>query len=198
MKKEKIDICLYQAKYFLRDILVKIPSISKLSPNLISLLAIIPGIAAAYFIFKSMWLATFLAIALRMTLNTLDGLIAEGFNKTSRLGAYLNKLPGEITDILIVIAFQPHVGWIWTITIVTLTSWVQMLGLLGLVAGGKTQAVGPCGQTDRLAIIGISSIFAIYQGNQVWLTMVPIICAGCAVTILLRVYRSIKEIKELK
>ncbi|MCJ2543058.1 hypothetical protein [Thermostichus vulcanus] len=32
-----------------------------------------------------------------MVINTLDGLVAEEFGKTSKLGAYLNRLPGEFT-----------------------------------------------------------------------------------------------------
>ncbi len=192
----KPDIGLYQAKYWLRDILVKIPGIQTLSPNALSLLATVPGVLAAYCLFTGCWLGAFLAIAGRMIINTLDGLIAEEFNKKSQLGAYLNRLPGEFTDILIVLALWPHAPFTWALALVVVTGWVQIIGTLPLAAGGATQSVGPCGQTDRLAIIGIGSIIALF-GVDIWPVLVPILVIGCVLTLLLRIFRTIRELTAL-
>jgi CDP-diacylglycerol--glycerol-3-phosphate 3-phosphatidyltransferase len=189
----KIDLGLYQTKYILRGWLRKIPAITQLSPNWISCAAFIPGIAAAYCLYQGWWIGAVVAIACRMIFNTLDGLVAEEFNKTSPLGAYLNRLPGEFTDLLIILGLLPHSEFPWILALIVLTSWVQMFGILGLVAGGKAQSVGPCGQTDRLAIIAISSAVAAFN-VPVWSYVIPGICVGCGLTILLRISRSLGEL----
>jgi hypothetical protein len=57
--------------------------------------------------------------------------------------------------------------------------------------------VGPCGQTDRLAILGVACLIAQFTSIPVWDYLVPGLCAGCTLTIVLRIYRSIKEIHQL-
>jgi CDP-diacylglycerol---glycerol-3-phosphate 3-phosphatidyltransferase len=193
----KPDLGLYQTKYLLRNLLRQIPGLAYLSPNLLSLLAIVPGLASAYCLYRGWWLGAVAAIAGRMIVNTLDGLVAEEFNKTSKLGAYLNRLPGELTDLLIILGLLPHTSSGWVIALLVLTSWVQTFGLMGLVAGGKVQSVGPCGQTDRLAILGVACLIAQFTSIPVWGYLVPGLCAGCTLTIVLRIYRSIKEIHQL-
>ena len=189
----KLDLGLYQAKYSLRALLRKIPGIDRLSPNWLSCSTIIPGVVTAYCLYQGWWIGAVSAIASRMLLSTLDGLVAEEFNKTSPLGAYLNRLPGEITDLLIILGLFPHSQLTWIIALIILTSWVQTFGLLGLTAGSKTQSVGPCGQTDRLAIIAVSCIVAAF-GFPVWQYVIPGMCIGCGLTILLRIFRSIRDI----
>ncbi|WP_373531730.1 CDP-alcohol phosphatidyltransferase family protein [Vampirovibrio sp.] len=194
----KPDLGLYQTKYLLRNILRNIPGVGALSPNALSLFAVVPGLLAAWFLMQGQWLAALLSIMGRMIVNTLDGLVAEEFNKKSNLGAYLNRLPGEFTDILIVLALSWKVApvSIGSMLLVPLTGWVQILGLLGLAAGGTTQSVGPCGQTDRLAIIAIGCLLALLGLNG-WPILIPILCIGCGLTIVLRIFRSIRDIRKL-
>ncbi|WP_303674233.1 CDP-alcohol phosphatidyltransferase family protein [Vampirovibrio chlorellavorus] len=189
----KPDLGLYQTKYLLRKVLRTLPGIGKLSPNLLSIAGLGPGLLAAVFLFEGEWLGALLSIAGRMIINTLDGLVAEEFDKKTHIGGYLNRLPGEFTDVLIVLALYPHAPMHWILPLIILTGWVQVFGLLGLAAGGSTQSVGPCGQTDRLAILMLGCLLALFKVN-VWPTLVPLMCAGCALTIGLRVYRSIREI----
>jgi len=189
------DIGLYQQKYTLRRFLRMIPGIEKLSPNALSITAFVPGILAALFIYKGWWWWVPLAIFARMIFNTLDGLVAEEYGKSTRVGAYLNRVPGEYTDLLIVAALWPYSPPGWVLALVVLTGWVQLFGVLGLVAGGKTQSVGPCGQTDRLVIIIIGSVLAALH-VRVWPVLVPIMCAGCALTLVLRMSRSLREISQ--
>jgi CDP-diacylglycerol--glycerol-3-phosphate 3-phosphatidyltransferase len=192
----KPDLGLYQTKYILRAVLRKIPGVGYLSPNLLSVFGIVPGLLAAWFLFQGEWFAAMLSIMGRMIINTMDGLVAEEFNKKSYLGGYLNRLPGEFTDILIVLSLWPYSTLPWNLALIILAGWVQILGVLGLAAGGPTQSVGPCGQTDRLAIIIIGCILAIL-GVDVWPSLISILCLGCVLTILLRIYRSIRDIRQL-
>jgi CDP-diacylglycerol--glycerol-3-phosphate 3-phosphatidyltransferase len=192
----KPDLGLYQTKYILRDVLRNIPGVRDLSPNALSLFAVVPGLLAAWCLYEGWWLGAMLSIMGRMVVNTLDGLVAEEFNKKSNLGAYLNRLPGEFTDILIVLGLSPHCLFPWNLALIILTGWVQILGLLGLAAGSTTQSVGPCGQTDRLALFLLGCLLALF-GFQVWNMLIPIICIGCGITIVLRIYRSVRDIRKL-
>jgi len=192
----KPDLGLYQSKYQLRAILKKIPGIQNLSPNALSLFAIVPGLIAAYCLFQGFWLGAIVAIMSRMIINTLDGLIAEEYNKTSHLGAYLNRLPGEFTDMIILFGLAPHILPLSLVVLLILTGWVQIFGLLGLAAGGPTQSVGPCGQTDRLAILIIGCIIANFHVS-VWPDLTSLMSLGCILTLVLRIQRSIKAIRQL-
>lgn len=133
-KPVKPDLGLYQTKFILRAVLRKIPGVERLDPNGLSLFALVPGALAAYCLYQAWWGWAILAIAGRMVVNTLDGLIAEEFDKKSALGAYLNRLPGELTDILIVLGLWPYADFPWTLALVVLVGWVQILGVLGLAA----------------------------------------------------------------
>lgn len=195
MSKPKPDLGLYQAKYWLRDYLRKIPGIRNWSPNALSILAFVPGLAAAAFLLQMMWGWAIVAIVLRMIINTLDGLIAEEYDKKTILGAYLNRVPGEITDILIAFAVGTHHTLPWHFALVILVGWVQIFGILGLTAGGPTQSVGPAGQTDRLALIILACICGLAGGNP-WPVFIPLLCALCVVTITLRIYRTIRDLRK--
>lgn len=187
------DIGLYAQKYTLRKILRCIPGIGRLSPNALSSTAFVPGVLAGLCIYRGWWWWVPVAIFARMVFNTLDGLVAEEFGKSTRVGTYLNRVPGEFTDVLIVAALWPYAPPGWVLALVALTGWVELFGVLGLIGGGKLQWVGPCGQTDRLVLIIIGSVLAALH-VRVWPILVPILCAGCAVTIALRMQRSVSEL----
>jgi len=188
------DIGLYRQKYALRAVLVRVPGVDRLSPNALSLAAFVPGALAALCVYEGCWLWAIAAIVARMIVSTLDGLVAEEFGKATRLGAYLNRVPGEVNDILIAGALWPHAEASHVVTLVALTGLVQMFGTLGVVGGGRVQSVGPCGQTDRLVIVGAGCALAAV-GLPQWSLLVHALLLGCIVTIVLRVYRTVSELQ---
>ncbi len=195
----KPDLGLYQCKYWLRGILRHIPGLAHLNPNVLSLLAFVPGLLAAWFLFSAQWGWAMAAIVARMVLNTLDGLVAEEFGKQSHLGGYLNRVPGEFTDLLIVVGLFPHGPFPGGFFLIVLVGWVQIFGMLGVLAGGSTQSVGPCGQTDRLVIILVGSLLCLLglESMAVWGWIINLMVAGCILTIGLRIYRSVHELEDL-
>ncbi|MEB3206795.1 MAG: CDP-alcohol phosphatidyltransferase family protein [Vampirovibrionales bacterium] len=148
----KPDLGLYQTKYILRRLLRKIPGVGSLSPNGLSLLAIVPGLLAAWCLYRGYWLGAILSIASRMLVNTLDGLVAEEFDKKSNLGSYLNRLPGELTDILMAFGLWSYSAWPWNVMLIMLCGWVQILGILELTAGGQPNPWGPVGKPIDLPL----------------------------------------------
>ncbi len=186
----KPDLGLYQAKYWLRSLLRRIPKLGNLNPNHLSLWAAVPGLLAAYCLWQGFWWGFVFCILARLFLNTIDGLVAEDFGKASLLGAYLNRLPGEFNDMLTVIALWPWVGADWLVLLLALVGLIQIFGLLGLVAGAPIQSVGPCGQTDRLILFAVFALLAAF-GLNLWLDLMPWLCFGCGLTIVLRIWRSL-------
>ena len=193
----KSDVGLYGQKYTLRRLLLRLPGIERLDPNWLSLGAFVPGFLAALCVFEGWWLWTLPAIAARMILSTADGLVAEHFGKSTPLGAFLNRLPGEFNDVLIAAALWPHENTAWVLALVMLTGWVQMFCVLGVVGGGTTQMAGPCGQTDRLVLVSLGCVLSA-AGYPAWSWLVPLMCAGCAITILLRIARTVRQLAALR
>ena len=193
---------LYPMRIRLRGVLRRVPGLVHLTPNHLSLLAFLPGSMAAWSLFNNEWGGAAIAIACRLILQALDGLVAEDFGKKTHLGAYLNRLPGEISDLLMVLALFPHaplLGFIpLGLLLPVLIGWVQLFGLLGLLGGGTVQNAGPCGQFDRLVIILIACLLCLFlDTEQVWAWTINLICMGAVITILVRIQRSVGELEAM-
>jgi phosphatidylglycerophosphate synthase len=188
------DIGLYQTKFAARRLLDKLPGIDRLEPNAVSIASIAPSALAAVALANGWWIVVPLGIAGRMVLTTLDGLIAEKYGKASRVGAYVNRLPAEIGDVLILLALFALADPLWAGLVIAGAWLVNVLGVLGLVAGGSTQSVGPAGQTDRLAFLAVAAIVAAVVPID-WTFVCQILVALMAVTIALRISRTIRELR---
>lgn len=188
------DLGLYQQKYLLRRWLDRIPGIARLQPNAVSLASIVPSAVAAAALYYGWWWLVILGIAGRMILTTLDGHIAENYGKRTRVGGYLNRVPAEIGDAMLILAIWPHAEPAW-VALALVGGWmVNVFGLLGLVAGGSIQSVGPAGQTDRLAILAVVSAIAMVTPVD-WTLVCQLLVALTALTVVLRVRRSIRELR---
>lgn len=188
------DIGLYGAKYAARRLLDRIPGIERLEPNVVSIATLVPSAIAAGALVLGWWPLVTLGILARMTLSTLDGHIAENYGKKTRLGGYVNRVPAEIGDVLLMLALFTRAEPMWA-ALVLAGSWlVNVLGVLPLVAGGSTQAVGPAGQTDRVAIIAVVAVIAILLPVD-WTRICQLLVLLIIPTLLLRVRRTTRELR---
>ncbi len=188
------DLGLYQAKYGLRRVLDRIPGIARLDPNAVSLSALAASAVAAWAFATSLWPLLAIGIVLRMVLSTLDGHIAENYGKKTRVGGYINRLVSELADVAILVGFVFHARPGWALAVICGAWTVNILGLVGLVAGGKIQSVGPAGQTDRMALLLVVAIIASFVDVD-WTLVAQIFVALIAVTIVLRLDRSVRELR---
>lgn len=188
----KVDLGLYQSKYALRAVLDRVPGLDRLDPNLVSVSAVVPSALAAVALFAGWWPLMIVGIVGRMLLTTLDGHVAERYGKQTRLGIYLNRAPAEIGDVMLLL---PLVVWAepgWAVTAIGLACLVNVFGLLGLVAGGSIQSVGPAGQTDRLVLLLVAAVLAGLMPLD-W-NLVAMAVVGLSVpTLVLRARRSLRE-----
>jgi len=62
----------------------------KMNPNAITLFNIIPSLISLYYVYHKDYLLFFIFLIIRTVLDCLDGLVARKYNKTSKLGAFLD------------------------------------------------------------------------------------------------------------
>lgn len=200
-----MDIGLYKMKHpFAKLIRWLIPMCRNVDPNVLSL-ALIPigaAVAVVYYFAPEqpvLYLLGVTLIFLRMVVATLDGLVAVTYGKSSARGELINRMAPELADLMMlgaIVLSKPSYASL--IVPVLLVGWAtSFFGLIGLAAQRPIQSVGPCGQTDRLAALGVFSLLA-YFGSVyaieidfirlfLWWTLV-----GGTVTVIFRGYRSLR------
>jgi CDP-diacylglycerol--glycerol-3-phosphate 3-phosphatidyltransferase len=190
----RADVGLYRTKYALRRWLDRIPGVARLEPNAVSLASLVPSGLAAISLWFGWWPLVCLGIAGRMVLTVMDGLLAEAYGKKTRIGPYLNRLPQELGDIALFVALWPWVDPRWLVALLAAAWLVNVLGVLGAVAGGSLQPVGPAGQPDRIAIVLVAAAVRTFVAFN--LTVVPVVIVVLSVpTVLLRVLRTTRELR---
>jgi phosphatidylglycerophosphate synthase len=160
------DIGLYTLKVpFGKLIRGLLPLLRNVHPNAISLLVVPIGAVTAYCFWRAPdgwgWvLAGGLLLPLRMVVATIDGMVAVHFGKTSPEGELVNRMAPELADIMllagIVLARSDYHDLIVPVLAVAWAT--SFFGLIGLVARRPIQSVGPVGQTDRIAALGLFCI----------------------------------------
>jgi len=203
-KADLMDLGLYQLKYPVRRMISGVlPVMRNVPPDAVSWSILPVGLGTAlcyYWANRYPWLLLLgpILILLRMFLATLDGLMAVTFGKSSPRGEHANRVPAEVSDVLLMlgIALSPSrmIPGLVALGICWLTTFT---GLVGLSAGQATQSVGPVGQTDRLTALIVFSLGGFvaqvcgYRGDALALFLWWV-CLGGVITIVLRLWRTFK------
>ncbi len=187
------DVGLYTTKYAVRRLLDRIPGVARLQPNAVSISSLIPSAIAAVALFEGWWLLVILGILGRMALTVLDGHIAEAYGKKTRIGPYVNRVPQEFGDVLLLLALFAWAEPIWVCLVLGGAWLVNVLAVLPLLAGGTPQWVGPAGQPDRIAIILVASAIAVVTPVP-WTALCVLLVVLMSVTIVLRMWRTVWQL----
>jgi phosphatidylglycerophosphate synthase len=168
-KKKGIDktLALHGLKFPYRRFLDSFAEkIKFIHPDIISYIAFLVALLTGYLYSHSgrlsyLLIVCILLIIIRMTLNTLDGLIALKIGRTSMKGKIVNALPDRYADLFVVggIAFSSlcdiRIGAIAVISMLL----VSYSGMLGKAIGVTWQPQGPLDKVDRLFLVmGLSLI----------------------------------------
>ncbi len=187
------SIGLYRTKYALRRWIDLVPGVPRLEPNLVSIASLVPSTLAAVSLWLGWWPLVALGIAGRMVLTVADGLLAERYDKRTRIGPYLNRLPQELGDAALFLALLAWADPVW-VALLLASAWiVNVLGVLPAVAGGSPQPVGPAGQPDRIAIVLVAALvraFVVFD----WTWVCVLIVVLSVPTAVLRVSRTAREV----
>lgn len=172
---------LYSLKYPYRTILA--PSLKRLKwlhPDVVSYAAVLVAAATGWCFYEaadrpSLLLWGIALILLRMTLNTLDGMLAIQRGNLSLRGEIVNALPDRYSDLLVLIGISLSPlcrDWLGILALSSMVL-VSYTGILGKALGVSWQHHGPLGKVERLIILIVFSIvqfFALHNGaDREWL-----------------------------
>ena len=181
-----------------------------ISPDAISYSSIVVAGSAAVCFWKSGGVPFLLLIApllcyVRLWLNMLDGMVALAAGKASPRGEILNDLPDRISDILIFAGVaasgyvQPELAYLAAI-FALLTAYV---GLMGQAVAGKREFGGIMSKPWRMVVLHIGAWIAFFGAGEDgrigplgplgWACL--IIMAGCIQTIIVRLRRTLLELR---
>jgi CDP-diacylglycerol--glycerol-3-phosphate 3-phosphatidyltransferase len=169
------DVALYDVKPRFRALLSGlVPALRPIHPDWITLAALLCSIAAAG-LFQSAerlrwpFLAIPLLLLARITLNALDGMVAQATGTARAFGEVLNEGTDRLSDvaILIGIAVSPlsSLAWGTPATVAVLLS--SYAGILGKAVGAGRQYGGVLGKADRMLYLGLACLAASFVGNPV-------------------------------
>ena len=190
----KADASVYEGKRLIRRVLAGVPGLERLDPNAVTLAILVPALLAGISLWQGWWILAALGAAGRMVLATLDGYVAERFERRTPLGAYLNRIVTEVADAIVLLGLLGQADPLW-VALAIASAWiVNVAGVLGPVAGGSIQWTGPAGQADRLAILLGASLVAIVWPID-WTILCGLLVVLSVVTAVRRVSRSVKELR---
>ena len=190
----KADASVYEGKRVIRRALALIPGLDRLDPNIVTVAILIPAVVAGVSLWQGWWILAAIGAAGRMVLATLDGYIAERFERRTPLGAYLNRIVTEVADAIVLLGLLGQADALWVALAIAAAWIVNVAGVLGPVAGGSIQWTGPAGQADRLAIVLGASLVAIVWPID-WTILCGLLVVLSVITAARRVSRSVRELR---
>lgn len=201
-----MEIGLYNAKYPFRKLFnFLLPHFKDIDPNWVSLALIPLGlITALVYCFAPprpvLLILGIILLLARMIIGTLDGMIAEHFNKQTATGTILNRLAPEAADIFLIlgIILSDSSYFILGFFVLAVCWGISYSGLIGLVGNKPIQSVGPVGQTDKIVALILLSILQILSIAFMWSVdfiywFLWWVLIGGIVTIAIRCYRILRN-----
>jgi CDP-diacylglycerol--glycerol-3-phosphate 3-phosphatidyltransferase len=180
----------------IRPVAVRLNSLG-VSPNAITISAVFLSAFMGYLLYRQAeWKFALLIVPIlylvRMMLNALDGIIANDFDKKSKLGEILNELGDVISDVVIFIGLLgfKEINVIVLICFISLSIINEFSGILHKTVYDTRTYHGPMGKSDRALIIGLFCILVYFFSSlELHLTIILIICC---LLLLLSSYNRIK------
>jgi len=145
-----------------------------ITPNGVTLgamaLSVAYGAALAVAPATGLWFGLPLFLLLRMALNAIDGMLATATGNKTRLGALLNEICDQVSDVALYLPFALAAG-----LSAPLVVGVVVAGLLAEFAGVLAQAIGaprgfegPMGKSDRAFAFGLIALLVGAAVAPVW------------------------------
>lgn len=135
---------------------------------------------------------------LRTAANALDGVVAEMAGAARPAGEVLNETLDRVADVTVFlpVALVPGVPRLLVAGALASMLTSSFLGIAVKAAGGPRVYSGVMGKPDRMAVIGVAAIAALWVGPARAFTWgLWVVLAGCVVTILQRAARARRELR---
>jgi len=166
-------VALYDVKPRFRAMLQGlVPILSRVHPDWITMAGLACSVLAAV-LFQAaeqrrvLFLVIPLLLLLRITLNALDGMVAQATGKARAFGEVLNEVTDRLSDVAILLglAVSSLSSLFWGTLAVTAVLLSSYVGVLGKAVGAGRQYGGVLGKADRMLYLGIACIAAYFVGN---------------------------------
>jgi phosphatidylglycerophosphate synthase len=156
-------------------------TMSKITPNQISLLSVVwAALGGALLFWGAGWLAFIAAAAcvqLRLVCNLLDGMVAIEGGKSTPSGALFNEIPDRVADPLFLVPLGYAAGYSWlgwlAALLAVLTAYIRVLG--GAL-GQQQDFGGILPKQRRMAVLTITLLAAAIE-DSLWGTRLSLIAA---------------------
>jgi len=207
----------YVWKFPFRKVLLPLAKYLKgVNPDLVSYLAVAVALYTGFCLYYSgrnpgLLIVAIIFTFLRMTLNTLDGVMAIEGGNLKMEGEIVNALPDRYSDIFVMLGIifsgycQFKIGVIAALSVLL----VSYSGMLGKAVGVSWQHHGPLGKVERLIFIMAACfwqyLLALKQANYLTIlnyrfTVIELLMIwfiiGAQITIFNRTRGALKEIRE--
>ena len=172
------------------------PFLFNCNPNIPSILGVIMACISGYAFYINQAVAGALFFGFSGFFDILDGEIAKTYNRTSKLGDFLDHTFDRVADVLVFVgvAMNPTVPmWIGLLTI-TFILLVSYMGTQFQAITKKRLYGGIAGRSDRCLVLFIFGIGTLFFAESLYYGTV-IILALSAITFVQRFHAGIKEIK---
>lgn len=164
---------IYNLKNKFQDLLMplcKKINLYGITPNQITVMTTIFSITFSIIFYKFSnkysWLFISIPIffLIRMALNALDGMVANRFDKKTKLGIYFNEIGDLISDTVFFFCFFSVLNLSNTLSLVFIFISIlsEYVGVIGVQVDNKRHYEGPMGKSDRAFFISILSILIFY------------------------------------
>ena len=146
------------------------------SPNQVTLLALGLSLlygAALWLRPGTWWLWAGLPafMLLRMALNAVDGMLANFTGQKTRLGAVLNELADQLSDLALTLPFAGlagiHAPLVVAVALAALLA--EFAGVLAVQVGSARRFDGPMGKSDRAFVLGLLALMMLGGVAPLWL-----------------------------
>lgn len=191
-----MSLSIYQLKPYFQQLLR--PSLFWLdrhgiTPNQVTLaamaLSLCYGGALALFPLHGLWLGLPLILLFRMALNAIDGMLANHSGNKTHLGALLNEMCDQISDLALYLPFilLQDINPLLLLATLFCALLAEFAGVLACSIGAARRFDGPMGKSDRAAAFGLLALIVWAQATPIWINgLLTIMLLLASVTIINR------------
>ena len=129
---------------------------SWISPNVITVLGIIPALIYLYLIWQHKYLDAVLALVITGLFDVLDGAIARRYGRVSKIGALLDSSLDRLADVILALGI-PALGAPWELAYLWATGsiLISTIRAAAEIEGIKGEGVGLMERSDRIVALAI-------------------------------------------
>lgn len=141
------------------------------------------------------WIGLPFFLLLRMALNAIDGMLAKHTGRTTPLGALLNEICDQVSDLALALPFLLASGVDARIGVAAIIAGLlaEFAGVSALLVGAPRRFDGPMGKSDRAFAYGLAALWIGFGVSSVFINaLLGMIAALSLVTVCVRLRAALR------